>query len=150
MSKLDSIKAYPNACSWTRSHEDVLDWLKYDERKSRLVILGTPGTGKSTLAGYLIDHVSRCIQETKSDEVLLYYFCGFGANTDPSSHSIERSSSATILMTLLRQILASYPTYRDVEDEVIEGVLSYNRNMIPDHLLQNWIVSLLSSFGRVR
>lgn len=147
---MDSIKAYSGACSWSQSHEDVLGWLENKDKKSHLLILGTPGTGKSTLAGYLIDLVSKFIRETKSDEVLLYYFCGFDVNSDPLTHTTETSSSRTILMTFLRQILATHPTYRDIEEEVIQGILSYNRNMIPEHMLKKWIVLLLASFARVR
>ncbi|PVI02696.1 hypothetical protein DM02DRAFT_653358 [Periconia macrospinosa] len=82
------------SCEWILSTTSFKQW--YDAPLySSLRIEGRPGCGKSTLAAYLVRHLS-------SSAPVLYFFCD-GKNS-------EKRSTSTILRTLLSQLLFINPT----------------------------------------
>lgn len=82
------------SCEWILDAAEFKMW--YDAPLySSLRIEGRPGCGKSTLAAYLIRHLS-------SSAPVLYFFC--------DENNSEKQSTNTILRTLLSQLLTINPT----------------------------------------
>lgn len=75
------------------------------ESSASLRILGRPGTGKTTVAGFIIGHFLQ-----QSLQTTLYFFC--------KADEIEKREPLYVLRTLLSQLLHSQPSlYANVEAE---------------------------------
>jgi hypothetical protein len=140
---------FENTCSWSLAHPLIAEWLY--GATDKLWIHGSPGTGKSVLAAYLIDFVQEQINKSTvtqsssfNSEVLLYFFCD-----GRSAASLKRSSNS-IALTLLTQLvnnsklqLESFPVFMDY---VTSASMSYN---FPLEKLMKHLMEMLRTFSKV-
>lgn len=92
----------PGSCDWILEAPQAQDCLD-SERSTTLRILGRPGTGKTVLTSFLINHLA---EQNKKN--VLYFFCKTGET--------EKQETTHVLRTLLSQLLhIDEALYRDVE-----------------------------------
>lgn len=98
----------PGSCDWILEAPQAQDCLN-SEHSSTMRILGRPGTGKTVLASFLVNHLA----EQKGRNVL-YFFCKAGET--------EKRETTHVLRTLLSQLLhIDEALYRDVEPLYIKS-----------------------------
>lgn len=134
----------PNTCAWTLSHELVGSWLSPDSRDTtRLWFHGGPGTGKSVLAAYLIEHAKKMVGTSK-DEIVLSFFC--------KARGGAKQKVVHVLMGLIRECLdrSDRPYEKLVADELETMFLSERKDheFTADQLKPH-LVSFLKPFKQV-
>ena len=77
--------------------DELREWLKKDSEKHVLWIRGPPGVGKSVIAAYLIDFISRL----ESKAIVAYFFC--------KTSEGNLASAREIIRTLAYQCLSQSP-----------------------------------------
>jgi predicted NACHT family NTPase len=126
-------------CEWSTRHPKIMEWLD-SCHSSRLWLNGNPGTGKSTLAAYLVEEAQ---QRAAPNEAVVYFF------GDNKRQDIGKQNSALILKVLIAQLLKIGAIDRKGLNEIIDDVLSKGPNYqfsIRD--LTKHLVSLLNSFPK--
>ncbi|KAL1673034.1 hypothetical protein EV122DRAFT_223538 [Schizophyllum commune] len=114
-------------CAWLFKHPTYLQWIEADH--GLLMIHGTPGFGKTTLASSVIDHV-RC----GSHPIINYHYCDF---REPASVDVTR-----ILRTILAQAVRYLPSGTDELRN-----LSRRARDRKEHLASEEIMALLERFS---
>ncbi|KAL1695374.1 hypothetical protein GGG16DRAFT_45732 [Schizophyllum commune] len=114
-------------CAWLFKHPTYLQWMEADH--GLLMIHGTPGFGKTTLASSVIDHV-RC----GSHPTINYHYCDF---REPASVDVVR-----ILRTILAQVVRYLPSGTDELRD-----LSRRARDRKEHLASGEIMALLERFS---
>ncbi|GFF93368.1 uncharacterized protein PAC_16641 [Aspergillus udagawae] len=69
---------HPGTCQWIDSHPSLRWWSNYTSDRSILWITGAPGLGKTYLAAYLVESLSRRL--TGAPTTVLYSFCNGQVN----------------------------------------------------------------------
>ncbi|KIM84718.1 hypothetical protein PILCRDRAFT_6326 [Piloderma croceum F 1598] len=131
-------------CTWSGSHLVIEKWLDATTtpEASRLWLYGKPGTGKSTLAAYLLEQAH---DRRTGDEVLLYFFC--------DGKDRNKQTLTSILQTLIAQILRSpdrrlYPEdLAKLQNDILakSELYSFSVTELESHLLL-----ILKSFTKLR
>ena len=134
----------PNTCAWTLSHELVGSWLSPESRDiPRLWLYGGPGTGKSVLAAYLIEHMKKTVGYSK-DEVVISFLCKARGST--------KQKVAHVIMGLIRECIdrQDRPYEKLVADELETMFLSErsDHDFTVDQLKPH-LVSFLKPFKRI-
>ncbi|KAL1726436.1 hypothetical protein EV714DRAFT_239378 [Schizophyllum commune] len=111
-------------CAWLFKHPTYPQWMEADH--GLLMIHGTPGFGKTTLASSVIDHV-RC----GSHPTINYHYCDF---REPASVDVTR-----ILRTILAQAVRYLPSGTDELRD-----LSRRARDRKEHLASEEIIALLA------
>jgi hypothetical protein len=106
-------------CEWSLDHSKIKTWLDLAVA-SRLWIYGGPGTGKSTLAAYLIDQARR---RAPSDTDMVVYFFGDNKRQDST-----KQSTVLILKVLIAQLVKRRSMPPQDLDEIMDDVLSKGPN----------------------
>lgn len=107
----------------------------------RLWLHGKPGTGKSTLAAYLVEQVHA---RRTSDEIVLHFFCD-GRDTG-------KRTTTSILKALIAQVLEStdrrlYPEdFRIIQEDMLKKPESYPYS-VKD--LEKHLLAVLKSFTKI-
>jgi len=128
-------------CGWSESNPTIRSWLDSTSDCSRLWVHGHPGTGKSTLATWLIEHVRTHLSP---NEIIVYFFC--------EGHH-ERKSSESILKAFIEQVLQvmTEQCHKKIIDQLASDIEvkgpSY-RFTVRD--LSGYLESLLLSFTKSR
>ena len=92
----------PGSCDWILDAPQAQECLN-SKHSTTMRILGRPGTGKTVLASFLVNHL---LEENKYD--VLYFFCKAG--------EVEKRETTHVLRTLLSQLLHIEETlYDDIE-----------------------------------
>lgn len=133
----------PETCVWTLDHELVGSWLDPQSYSTnRLWIYGGPGTGKSVLAAYLIDHVKETVGFSE-DEIVLSFLC--------KARGSSKQKVAHVIMGLIREFLSrpDRPYEKLVADELEAMLLSERKDheFTADQLTPH-LVSFLMPFKR--
>ncbi|KAK0436203.1 hypothetical protein EV421DRAFT_2086725 [Armillaria borealis] len=81
----------PGTCEWLLSHRLFASWYSSGWF---LWLNGIPGNGKTLLASFVIDHLTKCVT---SDEIVLYAFADF--------QDVRSTDVVVLLRTLLAQLL---------------------------------------------
>jgi hypothetical protein len=93
-------------CQWALENPTVRHWLSLQRpRCDHLWVYGGPGTGKSVLAAFLIEHVRQ--HQIVDDEITLYHFCD---GKDQPIHVLRDF----IWQLLLRKRRSSHPRLADL------------------------------------
>ena len=80
------------SCDWLLTVMEFMKWLdEPSKQKNSLEIIGGPGSGKSYMAAFLVQHFS------ESSSPVLYFFC--------NANDCEKRSTISVLRTLLAQYL---------------------------------------------
>lgn len=88
---------FPHTCEWVLEHPDYLKWSRGPDSKV-LFVTGPPGSGKSTLMGYLLTKIrDHSVQHART--IQLYFFCNFKG----------KYTALVIIRSLLRQLLNQIP-----------------------------------------
>lgn len=131
----------PNTCSWILDHSLVKKWLRA-EGAPRLGIYGGPGTGKSVLSSFLIDHLQSA--HDSQGEATFFYFCKTsGAIKDKGVHAV---------MQIVRDCIVRKDRSYDIGiaqqlSEMVEGEREDYQFTIEE--LGPYCRSLLSQFTRI-
>ena len=131
----------PNTCSWILDHSFVKKWLETDEAP-RLCIYGGPGTGKSVLASFLIDHLKSA--HDAQGEATFFYCCKTsGASKDKGVH---------VIMQIIRDCIVRKDRGYDIKmaqqlSEMVEGEREDYQFTIEE--LGPYCRSFLSQFTRI-
>lgn len=131
----------PNTCAWTLSHDLVGSWLDHDI--PRLWLYGGPGTGKSVLAAYLVEHKKKTVSYSK-DEIVLSFFCKERGST--------KQRVAHIIMGLIRDCIdrQDRPYEKLVADELEVMFLSERKDYeFTVDQLKPHLVSFLKPFKQI-
>lgn len=128
-----------DTCIWSGSHPTIQRWL--DGIDSRLWLYGKPGTGKSTIAAYMVEQAQ---QNRSDDEIVLYFFC--------TANDKDRHSTTSILKAFIVQILRS--TDRLLYRNHLEALMDYMLTKSHDYAFSvrnlEWCLSLvLESFTKL-
>jgi Cdc6-like AAA superfamily ATPase len=96
-------------CQWSLENSVVKSWLDPQVSLHHLWLFGRPGTGKSVLAAFLIDHILQ--EQDFQDEIALYYFC-----------KNKNDTPVHVLKDFIRQFLQrkDRPTHPDIANFVME------------------------------
>ncbi|KAG8532186.1 uncharacterized protein KY384_003827 [Bacidia gigantensis] len=81
-------------CNWVLEEAHMHQWIEEHSGAESLWMTGIPGSGKSYLCSFLIEHL-----HTRKDQSCLYYFCAHYASAEATCSKILR----TIFIQLLRQ-----------------------------------------------
>ena len=130
-------------CSWTKTHPQIEKWLgnAYDDVSNRRLWLhGGPGTGKSTVAAYLIHETQH---HQSQDEVVIYFFCNY--------HDATKRAILPILCTLITQLMESKSVYRHVVQNMMDHVLTKGKNWkFGIREMEKRFIELLLCYTKVR
>jgi ankyrin repeat protein len=92
--------AAESTCHWILEHEEFVAWLEDDHGpRTPLWISGIPGSGKSTVCAYLVDH----IRKTRRVGTAFYFFHHSGTAASRSARGLYQS----LIYQLLLQIPAA-------------------------------------------
>ncbi len=92
----------PGSCDWILEAPQAQDCLNFNH-PTTMRVLGRPGSGKTVLASFLINHL---VEQIESN--VLYFFCKAG--------DLEKQATTHVLRTLLSQLLHADETlYHDIE-----------------------------------
>ncbi|EGU82782.1 hypothetical protein FOXB_06703 [Fusarium oxysporum f. sp. conglutinans Fo5176] len=94
----DTNAAAEGTCKWLLRHKKYTSWASCD--RGLLWIKGKPGSGKSTLIRYVLDHVMPIPNTTEGALILSFFFHGRGSELQKTPLGLFRS----ILHQLLRQV----------------------------------------------
>jgi Cdc6-like AAA superfamily ATPase len=100
-----------NSCEWILENEHSREMLESDKSDS-LWIHGLPGKGKTMIAAFLIDHLSKRVA-TSSGDCLAYFFC--------DSTNGQQNSTLHALKSILHQLLRQCPKNVLLDDFESQG-----------------------------
>lgn len=101
----------PDTCEWLLHHAKILTWLDRDDPRHFLWLRGKPGSGKTTLASYLIQQGS-----FPSKSTVIYCLCSYGFG------KIEKNACNLALRSILAQIIRQKTDILDhVYDNYVKG-----------------------------
>ncbi|KAJ5646827.1 hypothetical protein N7490_003199 [Penicillium lividum] len=90
-------------CEWIIRTKEITAWLE-SEQENILWLYGYPGTGKSTMAIFLTEELSRVFSTTEG-KTLAYFFCDSGDE--------KRKTATSIIRGLLLQLVEQCPPLLD-------------------------------------
>jgi nucleoside phosphorylase len=99
--------AHANTCNWLFSNSEYQDWLdsnKISQHHGLLWIKGKPGTGKSTIMKFALDHTKT---QMKKETVVISFFFNIRGN------DLERSAIG-MYRSLLYQLLEKVPELQNI------------------------------------
>lgn len=101
----------PGTCEWILGTEELTVWLGSAQRAGLesqatnvLWLHGLPGTGKSTVAIFLTEELSRAFSATDG-KTLAYFFCDSGFD--------KRKTATSVIRGLLLQLVQQHPQLLD-------------------------------------
>ncbi|CAM1508295.1 Fc.00g051430.m01.CDS01 [Cosmosporella sp. VM-42] len=98
-------KRWPNTGRWLLGHEHFKSWLSGRGRFPLLWCTGPPGTGKSVLAGIIIDYIgNRCTNKPQVSHLAYAYF---------TYRELEKNQAKAIVACLTKQLIRSHKAIPD-------------------------------------
>lgn len=108
--KSDLASPVEGTCQWVLKNPQYLGWLS-ETKASLLWISGFPGSGKTILSAYLLDHLSKTESSPGSRPTVCCFFCDEKIETQRDGKAILRSLIFQILVRrrkLIRHIKSAY------------------------------------------
>jgi hypothetical protein len=88
-------KRQPVTCNWILDQNVIRSWLEASETEPLIWLTGIPGSGKSVLASFIIQHL-----QSRKDSTVLYFFCAVNS---------AQIGCADVLRTMAFQALQQNP-----------------------------------------
>ncbi|KDR75436.1 hypothetical protein GALMADRAFT_249493 [Galerina marginata CBS 339.88] len=133
-----------DTCQWSTRNDTIVKWLtSYEPDASFLWLCGKPGTGKSVLAAYLVEHVSHNRHESQ-DHIVLSYFC--------KAEGTQKHDLVYVIKGFIRQILLrrDRPYHEEVAHSLAQKILSEREDYIfTPQDLEPYLASFLQRFQKV-
>ncbi|EJT73035.1 hypothetical protein GGTG_09886 [Gaeumannomyces tritici R3-111a-1] len=115
--------AHDATCGWLSQHPDIVDWLNASDGNDFLWIMGNPGTGKSTVMKFVIDHVRTTHSTPENLQLLSFFFHNRGVEQEKIVLGLYRTFLYQIIKAKRRHPgLARLLKETQVDPTEVEGV----------------------------